>query len=230
MEEKEPVTFDEIVPWGRSFEEYCRMFDLSVETLPDSILDCGGGPSSFSAVASQHGVRAVSVDPLYQFSPETIQKRINEVTPDMLQLMHEERQRFELDRYDSPEEVVEARRRAMRLFLEDYQAKHERDRYITGTVMDLDFSDHEFQLALSSHFLLLYDEKLSLDDHLRAVREAARVAGELRVFPLRNVEGKQSRVLPDLLEVLGDEGFQLEIQEVPYEFQSGAHEMLVIEG
>lgn len=229
MEENQSVTFDEIVPWGRSFEEYCRMFDLSAEALPESVLDCGGGPSSFCAAASRHGVRAVSVDPLYQFPSETIQERIDEVAPDMLQLMYEERERFELDRYDSPEEVVEGRRRAMRLFLEDYRKEHEQDRYIRGSVMDLDFSDREFQLALSSHFLLLYDEKLSLEDHLRAVREAVRVAGELRIFPLRNVEGNQSRVLPDLFEALGDEGFQLEIREVPYEFQSGAHEMLVVE-
>ncbi len=229
MGENESVNFDEIVPWGRSFEEYCRMFDLSAEALPDSVLDCGGGPSSFCAAASRHGIRAVSVDPLYQFSPETIQQRIDEITPDMLQLMHEERERFELDRYDSPEEVVKGRHRAMSRFLEDYQSDHERDRYITGSVMDMDFPDNEFQLALSSHFLLLYDEELSLEDHLRAVREAVRVTGELRVFPLRNVEGNQSRVLPDLLEALGEEDLQLEIREVPYEFQSGAHKMLVIE-
>ena len=45
----EMFTLDSVVPWGRSFDEYCAMFDLSDRDLDLKILDCGGGPASFNA-------------------------------------------------------------------------------------------------------------------------------------------------------------------------------------
>ena len=40
-------TLDTVVPWGRSFDEYCAMFALSDRDLGLNILDCGGGPGEF---------------------------------------------------------------------------------------------------------------------------------------------------------------------------------------
>ncbi|MCI5142695.1 MAG: SAM-dependent methyltransferase, partial [Candidatus Electrothrix sp. ATG1] len=37
----------EIVPWGRSFQEYVAMFALSEDDLGKRILGCGDGPASF---------------------------------------------------------------------------------------------------------------------------------------------------------------------------------------
>lgn len=229
MNQETEVSFEEIAPWGRSFDEYCRMFDLFPDDLPDAILDCGGGPSSFCAVAVRRGARVVSVDPLYQFSEGAIRQRINQITPEMLRLMHDERERFELDQYGSPEAVVEGRHRAMEAFLDDYEEGKKDGRYRVDSMMDLDFEDDEFDLALSSHFLFLYDEKLPLEQHLEAIREALRVAGELRVYPLKNMQGESSRVLPDVMEQLRRDGYRREIREVPYEFQRGAREMLVVQ-
>lgn len=39
---------DDIVPWGRSFEEYRRMFALSPDDLTGRLLGCGDGPASFN--------------------------------------------------------------------------------------------------------------------------------------------------------------------------------------
>jgi hypothetical protein len=55
----------EIVPWGRSFDEYRRMFGLSGGDLSGRTLGCGDGPASFNAEATAAGHAVVSCDPIY---------------------------------------------------------------------------------------------------------------------------------------------------------------------
>ena len=69
-------TLDQVVPWGRSFDEYRRMFDLTVEDLGRTILGCGDGPACFNAEATRRGGRVVSCDPVYGFEKNQIQRRI----------------------------------------------------------------------------------------------------------------------------------------------------------
>lgn len=61
-------TLDQVVPWGRSYDEYVAMFALDDADLQRRILGCGDGPASFNAVLSRRGGNVVSVDPLYQYS------------------------------------------------------------------------------------------------------------------------------------------------------------------
>ena len=74
-------TLSEVVPWGRSFDEYRAMFAQSDEDLATRILGCGDDRASFNAMATEQGHRVVSVDPIYQFSGEEIEIRIREATP-----------------------------------------------------------------------------------------------------------------------------------------------------
>jgi len=69
--------YDEAVPWGRSFDEYQRMFALSHSDLRANILGCADGPASFNAVMAMRNIRMVSCDPLYQFCAKQIEKRID---------------------------------------------------------------------------------------------------------------------------------------------------------
>jgi hypothetical protein len=39
------LRLSEVIPWGRSFEEYRRMFALTDEDLAGRILGCGNGPA-----------------------------------------------------------------------------------------------------------------------------------------------------------------------------------------
>ena len=39
-------TLEQVVPWGRSFDEYCRMFALGDDHLALRILGCGEVPVS----------------------------------------------------------------------------------------------------------------------------------------------------------------------------------------
>jgi hypothetical protein len=72
-------SLDEIVPWGRSFDEYAGMFGLTEADLSGCILGCGDGPASFNAEASQRGYSVVSCDPIYRFSAAQIEQRIYKV-------------------------------------------------------------------------------------------------------------------------------------------------------
>lgn len=159
----------DVLPWGRSFGEYCRMFDLAPGDLPDSILDCGGGPSSFCAEATRRSVDVVAVDPIYNHDRETLEERIHQATPTILERIEENRDRYVFDQFDSPQEVVEGRHESMRNFLEDFPDGREEGRYRAGSVTDLEFVSAEFDLALSSYFLFLYDEVLSGSFHMRAL-------------------------------------------------------------
>ena len=42
-------TLDKVVPWGRSFDEYQRMFALTENDLGLKIVGCGDGPANFNA-------------------------------------------------------------------------------------------------------------------------------------------------------------------------------------
>src|SRR5262245_38728313 len=69
-------TLEQVVPWGRSFDEYCRMFALDGDDLGLRILGCGDGPASFNAVATSRGALVISCDPIYQWAPDQIRERI----------------------------------------------------------------------------------------------------------------------------------------------------------
>jgi hypothetical protein len=71
-------TLDQVIPWGRSLDEYRRLFGLSEQDLHGSILGVGDGPASFNAEMAALGRRVVSVDPLYSFSGAEIRRRIDE--------------------------------------------------------------------------------------------------------------------------------------------------------
>ena len=59
--------YKDIVPWGRNFDEYKRMFDLKDFELKLKILGCGDGPSSFNEEYTQKGGKVTSIDPIYFF-------------------------------------------------------------------------------------------------------------------------------------------------------------------
>ena len=69
---------DTIVPWGRNFDEYRRMFGLTPADLRLRLLGCGDGPASFNAELTASGGQIVSCDPLYRFSALQILDRIDE--------------------------------------------------------------------------------------------------------------------------------------------------------
>ena len=223
-------TLENVVPWGRSFGEYVEMFALSDHDLQQRILGCGDGPASFNAALTRQGGRIVSVDPLYRFSVEDIRRRIKATYAAVMDQTRKNRDEFIWTRIGSVEELGRLRMAAMEEFLRDYPQGVKQGRYRNGELPYLSFSDREFDLALCSHLLFLYSQKLSADFHVAAIRELCRVAGEVRIFPLLELGGRASRHLQAVVEGLMAEGYNVAIVPVPYEFQRGGNEMLRVRG
>jgi hypothetical protein len=226
-----PINLEQVVPWGRSFDEYVRMFDLGQSDLGQRIVDCAGGPASFNCEMLRRNQRVISADPIYAFSASQIAGRIEETRQTILRKTAESRENFVWDEVRSIEHLSEMRRRAMKLFLDDFPRGLAEERYVADELPDLPFFDGEFDLALCSHFLFTYSHLLSLEFHLDSVRELCRVAREARIFPLvPNFGRARSPHLQPLIDRLADEGYRCEIRQVPYEFQKGGNEMLRVIG
>jgi hypothetical protein len=221
---------DNVVPWGRSFDEYVRMFELSEDELALSILSCGDGPASFNSEMYKRGKKVVSCDPIYQFSAKQLQMRIKASYETVMTETYKNKANFVWDIIKSPEELGRVRMTAMREFLTDYEKGKQEERYLAESLPVLPFGDKEFELVLCSHFLFLYTEQLSLDFHKKAVAEMCRVGGEVRIFPLIDLDLNKSSYVPAICSELREAGFTVEIQKVPYEFQRGGNEMLRICG
>ena len=88
--------------------------------------------------------------------------------------------------------------------------------------------ENQFELALASHFLLLYSKQLSYDFHISSIDEVMRVAMEFRIFPVLTLDGKKSPYLDNLIDHYKAKGLSAELKNVDYEFQIGGNEMLVI--
>ena len=221
-----PATINEAYPWGRSFDEYRRMFDLGEAELDGRIVGCADGPAAFNAEMGRRGRRVVSCDPLYAFSAADIRARITATSATLVAAAREAADRFVWDRIASPEELGRVRMAAMDEFLADYDAGRREERYLNRSLPALGLPAGSFDLALCSHFLLLYSDELSAEFHRRAVLEMCRVAKEARVFPLLDMRGNPSRHLPGLMGELASAGFEARVERVDYEFQRGGNEML----
>ena len=219
---------DRAVPWGRNQVEYLAFFDLLDLAPGTRVLDCGSGPSSFNAEMTALGFDVVSADPLYGYGKAAIAGRIAEAQTAIMAGVRAEAARFVWDDYGSPEGLERTRLSAMKFFLEDYEEGCAEGRYVDAGLPALPFADGAFDLALSSHFLLLYSTQLDLDFHRAAVLEMLRVAKEARIFPLLDMTGGRSPHLAPLAESLTTEGFACQVRAVAYEFQKGGNEMLRI--
>ena len=72
-----PFALDQVLPWGRSYDEYVAMFSLRRTDLRKRIAGCGDVPVSFNAEMHRRGLDAVSIDPVYQFDADAIRLRID---------------------------------------------------------------------------------------------------------------------------------------------------------
>jgi len=221
-------TLDHVVPWGRSFDEYRRMFALSDADLAGRIVGCGDGPASFNAEATRRGARVVSCDPIYRWTGEQIRDRIRDTSRDVLEQTRRNQHEFLWTSIRTVDELGDTRMAAMNLFLEDYGAGQAEGRYVEAELPFLPFADDAFDLALSSHFLFLYTTQLGEQLHRDAVREMCRVAAEVRIFPLLMLGGAQSPYVEQHVRELPALGLEATIEEVDYEFQRGANQMMRI--
>jgi SAM-dependent methyltransferase len=221
---------ENVVPWGRSFNEYAAMFGLSNADLRGRILGCGDGPSSFNASLTTRGGWVLSVDPLYRFSTADIRRRIKETFPAVMEQTRQNMSEFTWTSIQTVDELGRLRMKAMEEFLSDYPKGAEQGRYMAGELPHLPFNDGSFDLAVCSHLLFLYSEQLDERFHLASIRELCRVASEVRIFPLLELGARTSRHLRAVTTGLIAGGYTVNIVPVAYEFQRGGNQVMKVRG
>jgi hypothetical protein len=211
---------------SRSSAEYRAMFDLTAADLAaGSTLDCGAGGSSFAADAE--GI--VAVDPAYALGPAELAVRLREGLRDGDRIIDAHADRFDWRWYGDPARRAEMRRAAAEDFLTHLRARP--GRYLAGALPHLPLASGSFDLVLCSHLLFTWSDRLDEDWHRRAIAELVRVGRrQVRIFPL--VVQATAAPVP-VLHVLRTEmdaaGLRSRVRTVPYRFQRGADEMLVID-
>ncbi len=222
-------TLDHVVPWGRSFDEYRRMFALTSEDLDRRILGCGDGPASFNAEATRRGHRVLSCDPIYRFERAQIQERIATTYEQVLTQTRLNAHEFVWGNgIRTVEELGQVRMAAMQTFLEDFESGKRAGRYIDAELPTLPFESAAFDLALCSHFLFLYSTQLGERFHVNALHELCRVASEVRIFPLLALGSERSPFVDVCVDDLRQSGYHVSIERVSYEFQRNGNEMIRI--
>ena len=220
------MQLDDIVPWGRSYTEYGKMFALNERDLHGRIIGVGDGPAAFNAEAHARGQDVTSVDPLYAFTPEEIRGRIRTVRPQIEAGLRTNPARYVWDHFPDIEALIAHRLDAMERFLEDYPGPGMSPRYRAAGIPRLPYEDGAFDLALVSHLLFTYSDHLGVEGHVEGITELLRVSREVRIFPLLTLAGDPSPHLEVVTAHARAAGWNTDIMPVDYIFQVGGDRML----
>ena len=218
--------YKDIVPWGRSFDEYLDMFNLCEGDLARDIVGVGDGPASFNTLMYQRGTPIVSVDPIYRYSEAELRQRIQDTYEDVIAQARQNEDKFVWTKFASVDELAEIRMQAMEEFCQDFETGRRQGRYIDASLPNLPFSDRHFDLVLSAHLLFFYSANRDLAFHLNAIRELLRIGTEVRIFPIVDVNSNPSLFLSPVMDALEKDGITCSVERVPYHFQKTGNEML----
>lgn len=93
----------------------------------------------------------------------------------------------------------------------------------TETLNRLPYQDQSFDIALCYQILFTSGTKgTNQDFHLKALIELARVASEVRIFPLVDNQGSPSNMLGPILQALQQKGFGVELKQTEQGQKPGA--------
>ena len=212
---------------GRTFQEYLDMFGLKESELRDmKVLDCPSGPSSFAAEAHAKGLKVTACDPCFSLTGEGLARKAAEDLSHVFDSFDTVRDNYVWTYYENKEQIITLRRQATERFLKDY-GKRPGNRYVEAALSVLPFEDNAFTMALSGHFLFLYENWINIDQHLQYIRELLRVSSrEIRLYPLVTLEAEPYNYLGYIISTLADEGIRAEVLPVRLEFIKGSGKML----
>ncbi len=205
-------------------EDYRQMFDLTDDDLNRAILDYPAGFSSFNAEMHQMGRTVISADPFYDLPPDDMLTRIDNQLEGLQDHFDEHKHTLEEDR--TLNNLLNEARDASKIFFNDYLMGVEQGRYQPARMPGLPYDDHQFELALSSHWL--FSDHPDSFYQMQTVKEMVRVAGEVRIFPVLDHTGEVSPSLGPLMIQLQQEEYGVEVREVKFALQQNGNAMLRI--
>lgn len=215
-----------LVLWGHHVDEYREMFNLTEADFHSRILEYGCGPSAINAELHEGNAHIVSCDPLFTLDKATLTAKISLIFEDMTSKISKVQEKFDFSRYGSFEHLISSRSEGMAEFFADYEKGRAENRYVPVTDYTLSFADFSFDFALISHYLFADLDDQDIDFHLRVIRELARVAKEVRIFPLIDRHGQPSPFLGPVLLGLQECNYGVEVKEVDYHLQPKGNAML----
>ncbi|EAZ94337.1 hypothetical protein [Crocosphaera chwakensis] len=222
------IHLKKVVPVGRTFDEYIKMFNLTENDCKRWILSVADGPASFNTEGTQLGYTIKSVDPLYVFNSEQIKTRFYEVIDDIIKQVENTSNDWVWSYHKSPQQLRKNRERVIALFCEDYEQGKKENRYEIGELPKLKYKDNEYELGLISHFLFLYSEYFDQQFHLDAIGEMLRVCQEVRIFPLITLKHEISPYVDIVIKIFKNKDYECKIETVSYELQPKGNQMLKI--
>lgn len=222
----EVAPIGELLVSARSGLEYAAMFALSIDTLGGRrVLDCPGGASAFTADAAAAGADATAADPVYARDHTELVAHAHAETRRGSAYVRDHLDRYVWTYFADPAAHLAERSAAIDRFAADRDAHPER--YVAAELPQLPFADDAFGLALSSHLLFTYDDRLDEAFHRAAVVELLRVASEVRLFPTLSMRFERSPLVDAVVDAARAVGAEVATVRSPYEFQRGGDELLV---
>lgn len=215
-----------LVLWGHHADEYQEMFDLSAADIKTRLLEYGCGPSAVNVELTNLSQQIISCDPLFTLDKDTLSSKVTLIFADMAARVIRDQEQFDFSLYGSPDALIDKRREGIAKFFADYVEGKKEQRYLGINDYSLPFADFSFDLALSSHYLFADLDDQDVDFHLRVIKELARVAKEVRIFPLIDRHNQPSPFLGPVLLGLQQDNFGVEVREVSYHLQPSGNAML----
>lgn len=215
-----------LVLWGHHIDEYQEMFDLSDSDMKARLLEYGCGPSAVNAELMDRSHSIVSCDPLFNLDKDTLRTKVSLVFADMVSQVLKHQELFDFSRYGSAKFLVDERQEGINKFFSDYNKGKAENRYLGVSEYALPFSDFTFDFALSAHYLFADLDEQDVHFHIQVIRELARVAKEVRIFPLIDRYNQPSPFLGPVLLALQQDNYGIEVREVAYHLQPSGNAML----
>ncbi|MDF1929347.1 hypothetical protein PGH45_03725 [Legionella pneumophila] len=168
----------------------------------------------------------VSCDPLFVLDKDTLLAKAKMIFANMAEEVRQHQDQFDFSRNGSLDKLLQERQEGMKQFFADYEQGKADGRYLGLTDYHLPFADFTFDFALSSHYFFADLDYQTVDFHLIAIRELARVAKEVRIFPLIDREGNTSQFLGPVLLGLQQENYGVEVREAAFHLHKSGNAML----
>lgn len=160
-------------------------------------------------------------DPLYALAPAELRTQVTQDAPAARHIVDGNPGWYSWRWYGSPEARERMRAAAAEEFLADLTAHP--GRYLAGALPKLPFADRSFGLAVCSYLLFTWADRLDEAWHRAALTELARVAAQVRVYPLVTAgQGERVPFLDHLVRTLRADGYTVTMRPVEYEFQLDA--------
>lgn len=216
--------------YGRTFEEYKRMFNLNIEELKNlRILDCPSGPSSFVSESYRKKINVVGCDPMYRYKLNYLLKTGLEDIEMLLEKVASYSHKYNWNFYKSLHHLKKFRKLALNRFSKDFVSGIKAGRYHIASLPFLPFKDNTFDITFSANLLFLYDNLYDLDFHLTSILELMRVTSkEIRIFPIQGSDFAISRIFLPIVHLLVRHNLACRIENVEHHFQTGANKMMII--